>query len=192
MLRFVVFLLMCLLPAASFAQSSEALDRGEIFVTSEDVAGFEFPRLVVTAVINAPPEKVFEIVGNCDRFTERMPRVKQSKVLKRSPLSHTCQVTVGVPFPMSDLVAITVDSRKLGPDQWYRKWKLAEGVETSYHHNVGGFFLRPFKGDANRTLVRYEIHAIPKGAVPDFVRKSAQKKSLPGMIERIRKEVAKL
>lgn len=187
-----VLLLLTAVSAPAWAQSTTALDKGEIFVSTEDVKGYDFPRMVVTAVVDAPPEKVFEIVGNCDRFTERLPRVKESKILKKTPTSYTCQVTIGMPFPMSDLTAVTIDQRKLGPDVWYRKWHLVEGVETSYTHNVGGFILRPFAGDPNRTLIRYEVHAIPKSSVPDFIRKSAQKKSLPGMIERIRKEVSKL
>ncbi len=194
MLRSTLLMTMVLFaaPAPALAQSSDALNDGKIFVTTEAVQGYEFPRLIVTAVVNAPPPKVFEVVGNCDRFTERLPRVIASKALQKSPLSYTCEVTINVPFPMSDLTAVTVDRRKLGPDQWYRKWTLAQGVESSYTHNVGGFILSPFRKDPNRTLVRYELHAIPKSAVPDFVRKAAQKKSLPGMIERIREEVAKL
>ena len=181
-----------LLTPTAFAQSSAELDKGEIFVSTQSVKGYDFPRLVVRAVVDAPPQKVFEIVGNCDRFKDRLPRVKKSRILKKSAASYTCTVTIGVPFPMSDLIAVTVDRRRLGPEVWERKWTLASGAETSYTRNVGGFTLSPFKGNPNRTLVHYEIHAIPKSAVPDFVRKSAQKRSLPGMIKRIRKEVAKL
>ena len=191
-LRYLFVFGLFALAAPAAAQSNDALDRGEIFVHLQDVAGFDYPRLVVKAVVNAPPQKVYEIVSNCDRFPQRMPRVKEAKTLKRSASSCTCSVTVNLPFPMSDLTAVTVDQRKSGPDVWYRKWRLASGVETSYKHNVGGFELRPFKGDPNRTYVHYSIHAIPKTMVPDFMRKSAQKKSLPGMIERIRKEVKKL
>lgn len=188
----IAVILLCIATTTASAQSVRALETGEIFVSTVDVAGFDFPKLVMKAVIDAPPEKVFEIVGNCDRLSERMPRVKASQTISKSALSHTCKVTIGVPFPMSDLTAVTVDRRTLGPYEWSRRWTLASNQETSYHRNVGAFVLKPFNGDPNRTLVHYEIHAIPKSAVPDFLRKTAQKKSMPGMIERIREEVAKL
>lgn len=192
--RILLTTLLCLLagPSHATAQSVEELSKGEIFVSTQKVKGYDFPKLKMKAVINAPPAKVYKLISDCDRFKDRMPRVEESKTLKRSPGSHTCEVTVGVPFPMSDLTAITVDRRVAGPVEWSRRWTLAKGVETSYTRNVGAFVLTTFNGDPNRTLVNYEIHAIPKSAVPDFLRKTAQKRSLPGMIKRMREEVAKL
>ncbi len=170
----------------------QSLSQGEIFVWTEPVEGFDFPRLIVTAVIEGASEDVYEITTNCDRFTERLPRMKSAKTLKRTPTSHICKVTVGLPFPLSDLTAVTIDRRKLGPDEWYRKWKLLPNVETSYKRLVGAFILKPFEGEPKRTLLRYELHAIPKSGVPGFLRKAAQKKSMPRMIARIRAEVGKL
>ena len=194
MIRFLPpTLLVFLLAAPAWAQDTSALDKGEIFVKTKDVAGFDTPKLIVTAVVEAPPAKVYEVVTNCDRFVDRLPRVESSKTLSRNGNSHKCKVRLAMPFPMSDLIAVTVDKRKQGPDEWYRKWVLDPATESeSYRHLDGSFVLKPFSGDPNRTLVLYTVHAIPKSAVPDFIRKTAQKKSMPNMIKRIRKEVAKL
>lgn len=187
-----LFLIIAAFADTTFAQSTAALDKGEIFVELEDIAGSDFPKMKVTGVIEAPPSKVYQIITDCDRFPERMPRVESAKTLKKSKSSHTCEVTIGLPFPLADLTAVTKDRRKAGPDEWYRKWELVEEIESSYHANSGSFVLTPFEGDPNRTLVRYSVHAIPKTAVPDFLRKSAQKKSLPDLIERLRLEVRKI
>lgn len=191
--RLVALLALSLWPAALWAQTPEALDKGEIFVKLEDVKGHDVPRLRVTAVIDAPPAKVFEIMTDCDKFTKRLPRVDEARTLKKSKTSHECEVTIGLPFPLSDLTSITVDRRKFGPDEWKRTWSLKKGVEQeSYRKNDGGVILTPFENDPNRTLFVYYVHAIPKTAVPDFLRTPAQKKSLPGLVERVRKEVKKL
>ena len=187
--RILLALAITVASSLAYAQSDDALAGGEVFVTSEPVAGSEVPRFIVTAVVDAPPAKVFEVVANCARLTERMPRVASAEYVSRTKTGARCKVTLDMPFPLSNLTAITQDRRKESPDIWYRKWTLVEG---DYHVNDGSFVLVPFQGDANRTLVTYSIHAIPKTAVPDFLRERAQRSSLPDMIERIRKEVLKL
>lgn len=189
MKRSLLILTLLLAPIAATAQSNDALDAGEILVTSEPVKGSDVPRMNVTAVVDAPPAKVYEVVTNCDRFPERLPRILAAEFVSKSASGARCKVTVDVPFPLSNLTAITQDKRKAGPDVWYRKWTLVEG---DYERMDGSFVLQPFRGDENRTLVKYTIHAVPKTAVPDFLREKAQRSSLPDMIERIRKEVRKL
>lgn len=186
-------LVLLLITSTAHAQSTDALDSGEIFVKLQDIEGSSVPKMIVTGVVNAPPAKVFEIMTDCDKFPARLPRVDEAKTLKKSKTSHECEVTIGLPFPLSNLTAVTVDKRKFGPDVWSRTWTLKKGVEQdSYHQNDGGVILKPFNGDANRTLFHYYVHAVPKSAVPGFLRTPAQKKSLPGLVERVRDEVKKL
>ncbi len=190
--RVFLIVLVTFLAMPAWGHSTDALSKGEIFVWTEPVAGFDFPRLLVSAVVDSPPDKVYEVVTNCDKFPDRLPQIKEATTLKRSATSHTCSVTVGLPFPLSNLTAVTVDQRQQGPDVWFRKWTLVKDVESSYEHLAGSFVLKPFNGDPNRTLVAYRVHAVPKTNVPDFLRKTAQKKSMPKMIERIREEANKL
>ncbi|MDF1562858.1 MAG: hypothetical protein P1V51_07430 [Deltaproteobacteria bacterium] len=179
--------------AAPPAELSEAkLDQGEVFVWTEKVEGYEHPRLITTAVIDATPADVYEVTTNCDRWVDRMPRMKTGKTVKKTADSHVCESTLDMPFPFSDLVAVTIDKRKEGPDEWYRKWHLLEGKESDYLTLIGSYVFRPFKGDPKRTLLRYEILAIPKSAVPDFIRHKAQMNSMPNLVKRIRDEVKKL
>lgn len=190
--RAAVLLLLFMCAAPVHAQSTSALEKGEVLVKTEEVRGSDVPRMVVTAIVEAPPAKVYEIVTNCDKFPERLPRIKDAKTLEKHRDGHTCKVTVNLPFPLSDLTAVTRDRRKAGPDEWFRKWKLVEDAETDYKLNEGGFVLKPYHDDPTRTLLIYSVHAEPKTIVPDFVREKAQKKSFPGMVERIRDEVKKL
>jgi len=143
----------------------------------------------VTAVVNAPPSKVYEIMTNCDKFPDRLPHVLDAETVARGKHGNRCKVTIDLPFPLSNLTAVTQDRRKRGPHEWYRKWKLVKG---DYSVNDGSVVLKEFRGDPNRTLFEYRVHAVPKTIVPDFLRERAQKRSLPNMVKRIRKEVRKI
>jgi ribosome-associated toxin RatA of RatAB toxin-antitoxin module len=172
----------------AFAQDKAALDRGEISVRSFPVAGYDVPRVVVQAVIEAPPSKVWEIIEDCNRYTERMSRIKAAKELERRGSKVICDVTIGLPFPISDLRATTESIHVVGPPTWSRTWTMLEG---NYEKNDGSWVLTAFEGNPNRTLAIYTIHAIPHSAVPAWARQRAQRTSLPEVIERLREEVKK-
>lgn len=177
------------LSSTAYAQDAGALAKGEVFVKAETVKGSDVPRMIVTAVVDAPPDKVYEVVTNCDRFPDRLPRILEAEFLSRSETKARCRVTVDIPFPFGNLTAVTDDVRQKGPSEWFRKWRLVKG---DYDSLTGSFVLTPFQGQPGRTLLVYTIHAVPKSAVPDFLREKAQRSSLPAMVERIRKEVKKL
>ncbi len=175
--------------AQGWAQDHKALDHGKIYVKSTPVKGSDIPKVVVTAVVNAPPTKVWEIVSNCDKFKSRMPRVLASKLVRKNGNTYICKVEIDLPFPLSNLTATTRAIHHTGPKRWERKWTLIKG---DYSFDDGSWVLTPFGKDGKRTLVVYTVHAEPDTHIPDWVREKAQKSSLPGLIKRIRKEVKKL
>lgn len=177
----------CISSAAS-AQDRAVLDRGEISVRTIDVAGFDVPKIIVQGVIEAAPSKVWEIIEDCNRYPQRMSRIKEAKELERRGSTVICEVTIGLPFPISDLKATTRSIHVIGPPTWSRTWTMIEGT---YEKNDGSWVLTAFEGDPNRTLATYTIHAIPNTAVPAWARRRAQESSLPEVIERLRKESKK-
>ncbi|MFU8803497.1 MAG: type II toxin-antitoxin system RatA family toxin [Bradymonadaceae bacterium] len=184
----IVLLTVLLLPPPLYAQDKEALDRGEISVRTVDVAGSELPKVVVQGVIDASPAKVWELVSNCDNYVRRMPRIKAARIVERKGSTVICEVTVGLPFPISDLRATTRATHVVGPPTWSRTWTLIEG---DYEKNDGSWVLTPFGDDGDRTLATYSVHAIPNTSVPAWARRRAQQSSMPEIIERLRKEVKK-
>lgn len=184
-----------LLGLAVFAVSPEAraqdkgLAKGKIRVQTEKVKGSDIPRVVVTAVVDAPPPKVWEVVSNCDKFEQRMPNIEQARIVSAKGNVVICEVEIDLPFPLSNLTARTRGIHHVGPKVWSRKWSLIRG---DYSFNDGSWVLTPYGKDGKRTLVVYKVHAEPDTHVPDWVREKAQKSSLPKMIKRIRQEVKKL
>lgn len=174
--------MLLLLPVTTFAGQND-LDRGEIRVETSEVAGSSVPRITVTGVIDASPAEVWAIVSDCNRYVGRMPRIEAAREVSRSGSTVICEVTVGLPFPMSDLTARTTATHTVGPPQWKREWTMIEG---DYKTNDGSWILTPFQGDGNRTLAVYSVHAEPKSRVPNSIRRRAQENSMPGIIERLR------
>ena len=172
-------------PSALLAKDWEAaFDRGEILVYEEKLTYSDTPMMVLKAVINAPPEKVWAIISRCANYTRTMQRIKASKELSRNGGNVVCQVTVDMPFPYTDLTGTTKIVHSTGNGKWSRRWKKWKG---DYKHNSGSWLLTYFRGDKGRTMVVYKAHGVPKVWVPGWIRTMAQKKTMPQMIKKLRK-----
>lgn len=189
-MRTILGLALVMLFSAPAAARDEAflraLDRGEIAVYTREVKDCDHPELVLKAVINAPPQRVWRIVRDCGNYQRTIPRVKASELISRKGTKVACRVTVDVPFPYSDKTSITDAVHTTGPPLWSRVWKLRSG---DYRRNEGAWLLRYFRGDRNRTYVVYRVLAVTKAWVPGWIKNMAQKRSLPKMIKRIRRLV---
>lgn len=168
------------------ATTEERLAAGEVIVTTHDV-GAELPQAEVQAVINAPPAAVWKIVDDCANYKRNMPRIADSKLLQRNGNVATCQVTVDMPMPFSNLTSVSEATSTAGPPQWKRVWKMIRG---DYKRNEGSWVLTPFDAAGTRTKAVYKVLAIPNVSLPNFVLRKAQQGALPDMIERIRAATA--
>jgi hypothetical protein len=189
-LSLAVAVVVALSPAAQAASKTQArLAAGEIIVSSKKVRGSEQPMATMLAVVDAPPARLWAIISKCGDYTRTMVRVAASKQLWKKGNVHRCRVTVDLPFPLSDLTATTDAVHTVVPGKkWERKWKLVEG---DYHRNSGSWTLAPFDDAGQRTLVIYKVHAEPDVPIPDGIRRAAQRKSLPNLIEHLRRQVVR-
>ena len=181
----------CLLlasPAWSENPLRSRLDKGEIIVETKDVKGSDIPEATVTAVIDAPPDKVWEIIGNCTDYTETMIRVLESKEIRRKGDQVTCEVTTDMPWPLANLTALTQAKHVVGPPVWSRTWVLIKG---DFESNKGSWRLQSFDATNKRTLVVYKLHAVPDMMVPDGLIKKAQRDTLPKLIKHLRKKLVR-
>ncbi len=180
-------LLLVALPGAAGAErpTEAGLAKGKIYVNEHKVKGTDSPEMRITAVVEAPPERIWPLVSNCNQFSRTMPRISKGKILSRKGNIMVCRVTVDVPFPLSDLTSTTRNViHKRPADGYYaRHWKMISG---DYKRNRGSYIVSRFKKNPKRTLVKYIVFVEPKMAVPTWLRAMAQKKSLPKMIRKIR------
>jgi ribosome-associated toxin RatA of RatAB toxin-antitoxin module len=164
------------------------LEAGKILVTSVAVAGSPEPEHVVRAIVQSPPASVWKIVSDCAHYKEHLPHMAASAELSRVGHTVTCQVTIAMPFPMSNLTGVTEAIHEERPDRMTRTWKLVRG---DFEFNEGSWTVESYKG-GSASLVTYRIHVKPKTLVPGFIRNMAQESALPELLERVRVEAAKV
>lgn len=162
--------------------------RGQVELKTFPVDGSSTPRIVMRAVMELPPQKIWQIVSDCSTYKDHLPRVAASRLLRKDGNKVTCEVTIAMPFPLSNLTAVTEAVHEESDKGMARRWKLVRG---DYKVNTGSWEIRPLEGGKS-SLVTYTVHAEPNTAVPDWIRESAQKKALPEMMERVRAEAGKV
>lgn len=184
----IIAILLLALPTLALADNAkDRLGAGEIIVKTSEVGGSATPKLRAMAVIDAAPEKIWPIIDQCANYPTTMVRIAAAEELSRKGTKVRCRVTVDMPFPLSDLTAVTEATHTVKPGElWERKWKLEEG---DYKINSGSWRLVPFNDEKTRTLVVYEVLADPKMSIPDGIKKAAQKKSIPELLEHLREQV---
>jgi hypothetical protein len=176
-------------PSARADDKREArLDKGEIIVETRPLAGSDLPEIVVTAVIEAPPEKVWAVIDKCGDYQRTMVHMKNTKELSREHLADgdlvRCESYVQLPWPMSDLHGVLQAKHTVVPGKWTREWHMESG---DYRVNSGTWVLVP-RGPG-RTLLEYRQRSEPKMAVPGFIRDAATRYAMPDLMEKIRAEV---
>ncbi len=164
----------------------ERLARGEVVISTKKVAGSDIPSMKAMAVIDAPAERLWKIVDDCANYKKTMPRIVASEEVSRKGNKVRCKTTLEMPFPLDNLTATTEATLTVQPGkQFKRAWTLVEG---DFKRNTGSWTLLPYE-DGKKTLAIYEVHAEPNIAVPDAIQKAAQRKSVPQLFERLRKQV---
>lgn len=153
-----------------------------------EVKGSDTPKVVAKGVIDQPPEKVWQVVSECASYKKRMPRIEASRLVKQEGNKHTCEVTIAMPFPLSNLTAVTEAVHEVSDQGMSRRWKLVRG---DYKFNQGSWEVKPHDG-GKKSLVVYTVHAEPNTALPGWIREAAQKKAIPELFERVGEEAAKM
>lgn len=170
------------------ASEAVAVDPGAVEVKTTAVKGSDMPRITAKAVLSQPPEKVWAVISDCSKYKGRMARVAAAKLLKKEGNKHTCEVTVEVPFPFSNLTAVTEATHEESAEGMSRRWKLVRG---DYKRNEGSWEIKPLEG-GKKSQVTYTLHVEPNTALPASILEAAQKKAIPDLFVRLEKEAAKL
>jgi ribosome-associated toxin RatA of RatAB toxin-antitoxin module len=173
---------------AAVADDNADLAGGKIVITQVPVSGSSEPQHVMRAIVESPPASVWKIVSDCAHYKEHLPHIAASAELSRVGKTVTCQVTIDMPFPTSNLTAVTEAIHEERPDGMSRTWKLLRG---DFEFNEGSWTVESYRGGA-ASLVTYRLHVKPKTMIPGFIRDMAQAKAMPDLMQRVRLEAAKV
>jgi hypothetical protein len=171
-------------PAEVPSELRSRLDRGEIIVEKEPLDGSSIPEVIVTAVIDAPPERVWPLIDQCGNYGQTMIHVRSSRELSRAGGIVRCESVVTLLWPLPNLHAITRAEHTVTSDRWQRVWTLESG---DYKSNGGSWVLT--RWGQGRTLAEYRQRSEPKVAIPAWFQNAVARYALPDLIEKIRAQV---
>jgi len=169
---------------AEEADRLQRLERGDVIVETRPVAGSELPEVTVTAVVEATPEAVWQIIDHCGDYQRTLLRIKSSRELSREGETVRCELLVDTPWPLPKLHSVTVARHVVTPQRRTRTWKLESG---DYKDNAGSWTLTPW--GSGRTLLEYRLHSEPLISMPASLQAMAMKSAMPDLIQRIRADV---
>jgi uncharacterized protein YndB with AHSA1/START domain len=167
----------------------ESLAKGEVIVYLKTVRG---PLKEGTAIglIDAPPEIVFGVVTDNEKFEEFMPYVTQSDMERWEDGEIINYQHLDFPFPVGDRfykinITNTIEDTNKGKI-FKSTWTYVKGsgnIEDTY----GSWILEEY--GQGRTLIAYIVCTDPGGWIPTWAKNTATEVSLPEVIERVRLRV---
>jgi coenzyme Q-binding protein COQ10 len=129
-------------------------------------------------VVNAPPEKVFDIVIAYDRYPEWLPEVKKIRTSDRK--GNEVKVHYEVDFKIKT-IRYTILAREERPQRM--SWSFVEGEVMK--DNKGSWVLEP-EGEG-RTKVTYNVEVTVGPLVPKSILNTLVDQSLPKMLEAVKR-----
>lgn len=156
--------------------------------------GSPIPEALARTIIGVPPENLYAVITDYDHFTDFIPYVTRSRILRRE--GDTCQVRqhLHFPGPLADRHYTIASTQSRPPEAKFRvAWHIvpeistvspdAEGVTPSAFS--GSWELTP-SGNGTATEAEYSIHFEPGGAVPAWLATLAMNRYVPKVVEAVR------
>jgi ribosome-associated toxin RatA of RatAB toxin-antitoxin module len=162
-------------------EQEQRLQRGEIVVLNVLPPGGPAKGAqggTALTVVNASPERVWEVLVDYPRHSGLYPKVTTAEVLERDPDHALVRYVVGVgPFSFGFHVDNYPD-----PDRLRLEWRLAQGHSNGLFRENWGYWQVEAKGDT--TLLTYSMAA--HLALPAFMTRGAQRDGLVEAVKAVR------
>ncbi len=139
------------------ANQKAQLAAGQTVVTSQNVAGYAWPQLILFRVVNAPPSMVYELFGDYSAVSSYNHNVISAKVIAvNDDGSKDVQYTVKA--PIIQRTSYTVRNTYTQKGSTYKvSWVLLKSALAK--SSDGSLKLEPYGN--NQTLMRYENLCVP-------------------------------
>jgi hypothetical protein len=151
------------LPAAELA----ALDRGQVLEYSRKVSGSNVMAGKAVLVFDDNPEAVAWVLLALDKYKAFVPRVNDSRIVKRHGYDTFAVVETSLPWPAKDCWAYLKYTRRDKPGRTFEiTWSMLNGNMKNY---TGQALVEPWNKEGTRTVLTYEMLFEPITAAPDSV-----------------------
>lgn len=163
---------------------AERLEAGETVVRAKGTGNKR--EVEVAALFTSAPEKIWDLIHDCNRYEKTMLRIKESKEVSREGGKIRCRTVVDMPWPMKPLTSLNEAKLTVQPGKkWKREWKLVEG---DFVINEGSWVITPH-GDGKRMMVVYRSKTQPKAEIPEELRNMAQRVELPKLFRHLKTQL---
>ena len=167
--------------ALSLAQIDMApqLQRGPLVLVEEGKGG-KFGQATAIVLIDAPPEKVWDMLVKMDDQKSWMPKVLTSDITRKGPKDFDIHFVLDVPGPDTDyVIRYTPDAKNRSLDgswmsgdlkgsHWYWRVEEAPGGKTLLYHSISvknfSAFAQSFEDDAQTITVGLNVSSVLTGA----------------------------
>lgn len=126
-----------------------------------------------TIVINAPPEKVFDVITQYERYPEFLPEVKETRTVNRKGN------TVDVHYKVDVMKTVRYSIRVVEERPTRMSWTFIEGEMMK--DNKGSWVLEP-EGEG-KTRATYTVEMALGALVPKAIVNALVETSLPKMLD---------
>lgn len=133
-------------------------------------------------MIEAPADVVADVLSRFDRYKDFVPRIVDSRKVKDGRFV----VKADLPWPVKSAWVYVRVSRKDRGRTSFLRWEMVNGTFKAYK---GMAWIQPI--DAKRTLLTYQMLAVPKTRAPDGMISKGLRSASKSMIKAIRAEAAR-
>lgn len=173
---------------------TEAHRSSELVIFTKDVE--EDRSIVAVSEVEVPPEVVFNVLVDFERYPEFMPYVKESRVLSREGDSEVVTYArIAPPFVNERDYPLKVRMTRgiaLNGDVFRIDWTASPEAQSEVEGvvrvrlNEGSWLAEPLSG-GKRTRLTYRLLTNPGGLIPDFVVNLSNTIAIPELFEAVKK-----
>ena len=137
-----------------------------------------------TVTVNVPPEKLFDVIVDYEKYAEFLPEVKKVKVDAGQGSIKEVTYTVDI---KAKVITYTLKHTAERPGKV--AWTMVKGEMMK--GNDGAWTLKP-GAQPNTTEATYSIDLKLSSLVPGFIEKALAEQSLPGLLANFKKRAESL
>jgi ribosome-associated toxin RatA of RatAB toxin-antitoxin module len=167
-----------------------SLDQGKVLESSRNVPGTKVMAGRGIILIPDKPEAVAYVVLELEKYKAFLPRIKDSRLVKKHGYSTFGVVETSLPWPAKDCWAYIKYTREDRPNRTFHVvWSMLNG---NMKNHSGEATLEPWNKEGTKTLLTYEMRFEPHTAAPDSIVSEGVRKATSIMIQKIRLRVMAL
>ena len=180
-------------------------------IYNREKEGSDIKELLAIGIIDAPPARVFKVVGDYENFKDFMPYTVASHVIKTEPYQGKTRTwwftRLNLPLVSDRYYTLVLTDGKEG-DSYKSEWFMAkdlppdpawgdpsiaayqgkgsEPVKT--RENKGYWLFEPVEG-GTKTRAHYYVYTDPGGAIPTSIANKANSIAVPKLFNAVRERV---